>query len=281
MHDEVAAAFTAWLADVCPPAVVRAIEAGGTSATLWDRIESSGWLDALVPEAQGGAGLSLAAVRPLVQACGAHSVPLPLAETLVARAELARAGRAAAGGPLSLAELDEATLPAAARATWTAALTSALIAGAAERVLELASTYVQQRIQFGKPIGSFQAVQHRLAVMAEQTCAARMAAQLAFAAPAARPDRALAAMAKCVAGEAAAIVAAGGHAVHGAIGITAAYDLQLSTRRLLAWRTEGGSPTYWARAVGTTWWQSGETRALDFALARLGAAQGGDEDRRG
>jgi alkylation response protein AidB-like acyl-CoA dehydrogenase len=281
MHDEIAAAFTAWLADVCPPAVVRAIEAGGSTTTLWQQIESSGYLDALMPEAQGGAGLALAAVRPLVQACGVHSVPLPVAETIVARAELARAGRAVANGPLALAALDEATLPAAARATWIAAITSALIAGAAERVLELASTYAQQRVQFGRPIGSFQAVQHRLAVMAEQTCAARMAAQLAFASPGPRPDRTLAAMAKCVSGEAAAIVAAGGHAVHGAIGITAACDLQLGTRRLLAWRTEGGSPAYWASEVGATWWQSGERRGLDFVLARLGAAQAGDEATNG
>jgi acyl-CoA dehydrogenase len=237
-------------------------------------IESSGYLDALVPEDQGGAGLALAAVRPLVQACGAHAVPVPFAETMVARAELARAGRRARGRPLALAELDDATLPATERATWIAAITSALIAGAAQRVLELASTYAQQRVQFGRPIGSFQAVQHRLAVMAEQTLrrAHGSAARVRVAGAAA--DRTLAAIAKCVAGEAAAIVAAGGHAVHGAIGITAAYDLQLSTSRLLAWRTQGGSPAYWAREVGMAWWRSGETRALDFALARLDAAQG-------
>lgn len=273
MHDELAAAFDTWLADVCPPAVVRAIDAGGSSAVLWQQVESSGYLDALVPEAHGGAGLALAAVQPLVQACGAHAVPVPFAETMIARAELARAGRTAADGPLALSEIDDATLPAAERATWIAAMTVALIAGAAQRVLDLATTYAQQRVQFGRPIGSFQAVQHRLAVMAEQTCAARMAAQLAFASPTPRPDRTLAAMAKCVAGEAAAIVAAGGHAVHGAIGITAAYDLQLSTRRLLAWRTQGGSPTYWAREVGAGWWRSGATRALDFALGHLDAAQ--------
>jgi alkylation response protein AidB-like acyl-CoA dehydrogenase len=274
MHDELAAAFETWIADVCPPDAVRAIDGGGSPAALWSQIESSGYLDALVPESHGGAGLALAAVQPLVRACGAHAVPVPLAETMVARAELARAGRSVADGPLALAALDDATLPAAERATWVAAITSALIAGAAQRVLELTTAYAQQRVQFGRPIGSFQAIQHRLAVMAEQTCAARMAAQLAFAAPAPRPDRTLAAIAKCVAGEAAAVVAAGGHAVHGAIGITAAYDLQLSTRRLLAWRTQGGSPTYWAREVGAAWWRSGATRALDFALARLDVAQG-------
>src|SRR6185295_9784656 len=145
MHDELAAAFDSWLAAVCPPAVVRAIDVGGSAAALWREIETSGYLDALVPEAHGGAGLTLAAVRPLVQACGAHAVPVPFAETMVARAELARAGRAPADGPLALAALDDATLPAAARATWIAALTSALIAGAAERVLALTTTYAQQR----------------------------------------------------------------------------------------------------------------------------------------
>ena len=42
MHDELAAAFDTWLADVCPPAVVRAIDAGGSSAVRWQQIESSG-----------------------------------------------------------------------------------------------------------------------------------------------------------------------------------------------------------------------------------------------
>jgi len=267
-----AAAFDAWLADRCPPAVVRALEGGAPWEPWWRGLEAAGWLDALVPEADGGAGLPLADVRALVEACGSHAVPLPVADTLVARARLALHGRERASGPLPLDRLDPEVLDPDARATWQAALTSALIAGAAARVLELSIAHAQQRVQFGRPIGSFQAVQHQLAVMAEQVAAARMAAQLAFAAPTTQPDPVLAAMAKSVAGEAASVVAAGGHAVHGAIGITAECDLQLYTRRLIAWRTEGGSPSFAAARVADAWWTSGEAKAIDFMLARLAAS---------
>ena len=78
-------------AQVCP-AVVRQIEAGGTPAGLWQHIEAAGFADALVPEAQGGAALSLAEVYPVLELCGEYAVPVPLAETLLARAVLASAG---------------------------------------------------------------------------------------------------------------------------------------------------------------------------------------------
>ncbi|HUP08470.1 MAG TPA: acyl-CoA dehydrogenase family protein [Caldimonas sp.] len=268
-----ATAFDTWLADRCPPATVRAIEGGASSEGLWRELEAGGWLDALVPEALGGAGLALPDVRALVEACGYRAVPLPIAETMVARGVQARAGgvRPAAPGPVALAALD-AVLGQDARRTWQAALTSALIAGAAARVLGLSIAHAQQRVQFGRPIGSFQAVQHRLAVMAEEASAARMAAQLAFAARGDQPDAVLAAMAKSVAGEAAAVIAAGGHAVHGAIGIAAECDLQLYTRRLLGWRTEGGSPAHAAKRVADAWWSGESDRAIDFMLARLSAA---------
>jgi len=268
----IAAAFDAWLADRCAPAVVRALEGGAPAEPWWRELEAAGWLDALVPEREGGAGLPLADVRALVEACGYHAVPLPVADTLVARATLARRGRERARGPLRLADLGTDVLDAEARVTWQAALTSALIAGAAGRVLELSVAHAQQRVQFGRPIGNFQAVQHQLAVMAEHVAAARIAAQLAFAARGDEPDAVLAAMAKSVAGEAASAVAAGGHAVHGAIGITAECDLQLYTRRLVAWRTEGGSPSHAARRVGDAWWSGRTDRAIDFMLARLSAA---------
>ena len=71
---------------------------------------------------------------------------------------------------------------------------------------------------------------------------------------------------------AAALVAAGGHAVHGAIGITAEFDLQLYTRRLKAWRGEAGSPSYWAQRVGQDWWSSNGSDTVDFILARLALA---------
>jgi acyl-CoA dehydrogenase len=272
MHNELEAAFGQLLAERCTPAVVRGIEAGGSPEALWRELVESGFLDALVPEAQGGAGLALNEVLPLVQACGYHALPLPFAETMVARAVLAHASQPWADGPLTLDAL-ASLISADERLSLQAALNTALIAGAASRVLEMCLAYVQQRSQFGKPIGSFQAVQHQLSVMAEQVAAARMAAQLCFASSTHLPERALVAMAATVAGEAAATVVSGSHAVHGAIGITAEFDLQLYTRRLLAWRTQAGSPAYWSLQVGQDWWRSGIDHAIDFALDRLGAAQ--------
>ena len=77
-----------------------------------------------------------------------------------------------------------------------------------------------------------------------------------------------------MAGEAAATIASGSHAVHGAIGITAEFDLQLYTRRLLAWRVQAGSPSYWAKQVAQAMVAvRRHDRAIDFALERLGAAR--------
>jgi acyl-CoA dehydrogenase len=272
MDNEFGNAFGQLLADRCTPDVVRSIERGESTDALWRDLVESGFVDALVPEAQEGAGLSLNQVLPLVQACGYHALPLPFAQTMVARAVLAHAGRPWPDTAITLDAIGDA-LPAEDRSALHAALTTALIAGAAARVLEMSIAHAQQRTQFGKAIGSFQAVQHQLSVMAEQACAARMAAQLSFASGTHLPDRTLAAMGKTVAGEAAAVIAASSHAVHGAIGITAEFDLQLYTRRLLAWRVQAGSPTHWAMKVAREWWSGPQSGAIDFTLERLRAAQ--------
>jgi acyl-CoA dehydrogenase len=92
MDDLFSDALRQLLADHCTPQVVRDIEGGASAQPLWDAIESSGFADALVPEAQGGAGLGLPQAFPLLQLCGAFALPVPLAETLLARALLAQAG---------------------------------------------------------------------------------------------------------------------------------------------------------------------------------------------
>ena len=95
--------FARMLETAMPPAAVRAVEAGGSAEAMWQEIAASGFLDALVDEAAGVAGLSLAEVCPLIMALGAHAVPLPVADTMVARALLAKAGHAAPDGPIVLA----------------------------------------------------------------------------------------------------------------------------------------------------------------------------------
>ncbi|MFI6897487.1 acyl-CoA dehydrogenase family protein [Streptomyces sp. NPDC050256] len=98
--------------------------------------------------------------------------------------------------------------------------------GAAERCLELTVEYAKDRVQFGRPIGSFQAVKHRLAdayVLVESARSAALGA--AFAAdedPGALPRAA--AVAKSVCSEAFSAVAGEMIQLHGGIGITWEHD---------------------------------------------------------
>ncbi|PTN43242.1 acyl-CoA dehydrogenase, partial [Achromobacter xylosoxidans] len=64
------------------------------------------------------------------------------------------------------------------------------------------------------------------------------------------PDRLRVAVAKARCSEAALVVSELAHAVHGAIGFTEEYDLQLYTRRLHAWRQTAGSEAYWHDVAG-------------------------------
>jgi acyl-CoA dehydrogenase len=141
-----------------------------------------------------------------------------------------------------------------------ALLRAALMVGAMERALQLSLVYTSERHQFGRSLASFQVVQHTLAVMATQVAAARSAVTLA--AVQSDPERAefMAAVAKARAGDAAAIVAASAHQVHGAMGFTQEYGLGIATRRLWSWRSEDGNESHWqewlaarAREAGDLW----------------------------
>jgi acyl-CoA dehydrogenase len=137
----------------------------------------------------------------------------------------------------------------------TAALMrAAQMAGAMEATLALATRYANDRIQFGRPIGKFQAIQQQLAVLAEETAAALVAVEAAARAVAeARPLAEFAvAAAKIRAGEAAGKVAEIAHQVHGAIGFTAEHYLHRLTRRLWSWRDEFGTEAYWSQLLGRT-----------------------------
>ena len=131
-----------------------------------------------------------------------------------------------------------------------AVMRSAQMAGALQSVLETTVQYAQERVQFGRPIGRFQAVQQNLAVLAGQTAAATAAAEAGIEAAARDLDSPAVAAAKIRAGEAAGIGAAIAHQMHGAIGFTQEHRLHYSTRRLWSWRDEFGNEAYWARRLG-------------------------------
>lgn len=159
-----------------------------------------------------------------------------------------------------------------------ALITATLMAGALQRLLAMTLRFANERAQFGKPIARFQAVQQQLAVLAEQAFAARMAAEIGCAEVGMQPQRLRAALAKARAAEAAEKAVAIAHAVHGAIGVTAEYDLQLVTRRLQEWRGDFGSASYWHAELGRAL-LAARTPTLSFLLEVLlpdAAARNGD-----
>jgi len=123
----------------------------------------------------------------------------------------------------------------------------ALIAGALAAASDMTQAYTAQRVQFGRPINRFQAVQHHLVTLAQQAALARMALDRAARANLAAFDVTAAGI---VAAAAAAEGAKAAHQAHGAMGMTREYPLQLLTRRLWSWRTEYLSTRDDAAAVG-------------------------------
>lgn len=124
------------------------------------------------------------------------------------------------------------------------------MAGVMERVLNQAVQYANERTQFGRPIGKFQAIQQQLAQMADHVVAARMAVATACAAMGSAAWEQQAMIAKVICGQAASAAAAVAHQVHGAIGFTYEHSLHYGTRRLWSWRAEYGSDGEWAEQLG-------------------------------
>jgi acyl-CoA dehydrogenase len=310
-------------ADLVTPALVNAAEAGTFPDALWRAVSENGFLDPLA----AGDGLSgVVDAVAILRAVGRHAVPLPMAETMLARWLLASAGRAAPAAPVALAPVEPGDrleagqvgggwrvrgtasfIPWARHATHLLALAgpaaflipidavslrdernlageprahatldargerlalpfgidrdavlrfgalfrAAQMAGALDGVLQMATQYANDRVQFGRPIGKFQAIQQQLALLAEETAAATVAVTAGAAQIAAGGDLFFAAAtAKIRAGEAAGKASEIAHQVHGAIGFTHEHSLHRLTRRLWSWRDEFGSESWWSRDLG-------------------------------
>jgi acyl-CoA dehydrogenase len=312
------------LADMLTDATRARLAKGDLPQELWSALEELGLPSALLPEEQGGFGAPAAEALSLIAVAGEHALPMPLADTMLARFLLAKAGLEAPSGPLAVAPGAELRIDARGRATgwaWDApwgrhaaavvivsetargpvvfaaprsvlqvepganmagdprdavrfeaaavaiapapfsglearaagATTRALLmAGALRTITAMTTQYAQERKQFGRAIGKFQAVQQNLAVLAGQSASASAAADLAaeaFAAWGSGFATAVAA-AKVRCGEAAGAGAAIAHQTHGAIGFTEEHHLRHYTLRLLSWRDEYGREAEWARLLG-------------------------------
>lgn len=315
--------------------LLEAAENGVWQQQLWDTVEESGFADVLTPdhvsEQDGNRGGKWEDAYPVFHAIGFHHAPLPLSETIIARALLAEVGLQAPTGPITIAEQSETLklvinedtlildgmltavpwarvagsllvngrigkqrmmaiistdspgmsvqpgvnaakeardrvtfegtrcsafvtladhLPAHPLALFGALARSAMMAGAVERVLSESVQYANDRIQFGRPIGKFQAIQQSLAILAGEVTAAQTATLAACMSAGRLPHPFVVAMAKVRAGKAAGIAASIGHQVHGAIGFTYEHSLHFATRRLWSWRAEYGAESHWAEQVG-------------------------------
>jgi alkylation response protein AidB-like acyl-CoA dehydrogenase len=111
--------------------------------------------------------------------------------------------------------------------------------GAATQCLELTVDYTKNRVQFGRPIGSFQALKHRMADLYVAVQSARAVVNDAIA----EPSPTAAALARVAASEAFSAVAADAIQLHGGIAITWEHDIQLYFKRAHASARLLGSPS--------------------------------------
>ncbi|MFL1454082.1 acyl-CoA dehydrogenase family protein [Marinobacter sp. GN3S48] len=132
------------------------------------------------------------------------------------------------------------------------------IAGAFEKITELTVGYVKERQQFGRPLGKFQAIQHKVADIAGESALANAAVEQAIRMLSEHPEPFSGdnvaflpvATAKVVTSEGAATVSRLAHQSHGAMGFSFEYPLQQYSRRIWSWREEYGSEFYWSERIG-------------------------------
>jgi len=151
--------------------------------------------------------------------------------------------------PVALAALGEGVSQSTVLAHF-AILHTAQIAGALAYMLPLCVQYANDRVQFGRPIAKFQAIQHALAQLASEAAASQAAAVFACGkADAGAVDYgAMVGMSR--AGRAATLGAEIAHQVFGAIGFTDEHSLHYFTRRLWQWRSAARSEQWWSEKLG-------------------------------
>ena len=327
------------LAELCPPAAVRAAWTRRPDPAAWRALADAGALAVLVPESEGGLGLDETYLVGVVEEAGRAAMPHPLTETALVAAPLGVVGAMVATdlgmlgppataphgedgttasedlggfGPTSPTDLGApgAVVPAAGYAetfllvsgrglrlyrahevavdpvetvdasrqcgrvsplapgelvTDDAAAveaafergvlgTAAELLGLSRRMLELTVGHAAQRRQFGKPIGSFQAVKHHLAnarIQVEFAAPAVLYAAYGLAHGLADSDRAVS-QAKWLATHTAAVAGRAALQCHGAIGYTTEHDLHLYLKRSWALARSWGGAEFHADRVAAS-----------------------------
>ena len=139
------------------------------------------------------------------------------------------------------------------------------VCAALDRAVTMSIEHVASRVQFGRALSKFQAVQNLIADAAAEAALARAATDAALLTGVENgwQSRGLdfqIATARSCAGHAASLVTRNAHQVHGAIGTTREHRLHESTRAALAWRSEFGSLSYWDAQVANAAVAAGRSR---------------------
>ncbi|WP_162802210.1 acyl-CoA dehydrogenase family protein [Ornithinimicrobium murale] len=148
-------------------------------------------------------------------------------------------------------------------------LRGALMAGALEEVADLTRQYVGERVQFGRPVGRFQAVQEHVVRLEQQAPLALLAVARAAAATEVHPSALEVKMMKLTTNEGARLAVRAAHQAHGAIGMTQEYRLQLLTRRLNSWLGEVGTSADLAADIGTVATERGIARLITSSAGTM------------
>ncbi len=130
--------------------------------------------------------------------------------------------------------------------------TSAQLVGLADHLLAVTVEYVQEREQFGRPIGSYQALKHKLAdVLLALDFARPMVARAAYSLAHGDPSAGVhVSMAKAYASQAGLTAATHALQCHGAIAYTVEYDLHMWMKRVWALSAQWGDAAWHRRRVG-------------------------------
>ena len=83
MSDQLTDSAERLFSEHCGPNVLKAADAGGFAQTLWDAVADAGFTAALLPEAAGGFGVTVAESLRLLQISASFAAPIPLAETML------------------------------------------------------------------------------------------------------------------------------------------------------------------------------------------------------
>ena len=127
---------------------------------------------------------------------------------------------------------------------------SAQMVGSMEKVVNLSIDYCSQRVQFGRSLSKFQAIQHQISEMAVELAASNAALSSLKITNKLMPNLDDIAILKIRTGIAAGKLIAISHQVHGAMGFTKEYELSYFTKNLNSWRNDFGNETYWQNILG-------------------------------